>query len=116
VRSAQRLQSILLEDEIIDDHTGERNVVTGQRLRFSASGQRLLRRLAFVSTTDIAGTSPLSSIHHDRIRIDEIRESNKAALTGGRPHFRGAGQPDSNVMPQRRASRSQGKHERNRAS
>jgi hypothetical protein len=44
--------------------------------RFSASGQRLLRRLAFVSTSDIVGTSPLSSIHHDRIRIDEMREPN----------------------------------------
>jgi hypothetical protein len=31
------------------------------------------------------GTSPLSSIHHDRLRIDEMREPNKAALTGGRP-------------------------------
>jgi hypothetical protein len=29
------------------------------------------------------GTSPLSSIHHERIKIDEMREPNKAALTGG---------------------------------
>ena len=52
--------------------------------RFSASGQRLLRRFAFVSTFDIVGTSRLLDPSKTGVRLGHHPHPRKAVPTGGR--------------------------------